>query len=148
MLDRAAAYLSAHLRAFERLQGAVEASAPAGVRDARATESVKYSIDAAVNLDAAVPQLRFLAATEPPPREVFRRTSPAPSAPGDLPDGVLALLYLGGFPIAALQHALGSPPEDVPLLSEYNQESIVLSEFADHLKTWTPPPRWGPPELL
>ncbi len=145
-LDHVAAALSAHVRAFERLQGAVQASASAGTREARASEATRFGIDVAVGIDRTLPVLSSLASTEGPPFDTFERSAPRSNAPADLPNDVLALLYVGGIPIGSLRQVLSVRPPEVPLMADYAELTAPLAELSAELKGWKLPPRWAPPE--
>lgn len=139
--DDADVELSAHLRAFERYQGAALREA-AKEASARAGESRRYARLASSGLRHAadgLDGLRDVLAREP--LDAMRSKASYRSRPEELPKDTLALLYTGGLRIQELERLLserkggwGPDLQDV-LRSAAKSER----EFADHLEVWEPP---------
>lgn len=145
--DDSARYMSAHLRAFERLQGArrSRAKTAAALRGEEAVDFAKQASEALVRLAGELDGLiEFL-----PPKWATRLTPEhqgriAQLEPPEVEADALALLFLGGLRVNNLQDALTPITElsspDSPRI-ELEGAPQVFRELAGRLTRWSPPSR-------
>lgn len=136
--DEADAALKAHLRAFERWQGASRREDPQAATE-RADEATENAREASRLLGAVSRSSRaFVAAlerdTESPPQPPVR----GPRRPRDLPEPVLAALYLSGMPIGALRSALKGSYSRTVELSTFTELADASDQFSAELLVWQP----------
>jgi hypothetical protein len=130
--------MSAHLRAFERFQGA----ARLGDREAsrvRIDEALKYAASANEALAAASgSMLRLSAALSgiDASQQIFVPTARDPSG---LPSEVLAILYISGLPVNALERVLRAQGSFSMQTTLLDRAAFAAGEMAAQLAGWTPP---------
>lgn len=141
--DHAEANLAAHLRAFERMQGALKAGrAPEAGQ--RAEEAVKHARASGTALRALATRLEEMAevtAVEP------RGQSPADEARRgraqrtDVNTEALAILFLGGLRIRDLENVLkGTRLEDSRVApQQFRAASAAFQRFGLAMTEWNPP---------
>jgi hypothetical protein len=147
-LEESDRYLSAGLRAFERMQGA--GSSRPFLVSARADEAREYTTVAVPTLESAAASLdqlhrviegfplRWL--TQEPPNRGFKvkRSGTLPRTPEGLSDAVLANLYRIGFPLTMLLDTLALSPARSWSPAITSQAADAFRGLASELQDWTP----------
>lgn len=141
--DDAEVWLAAHLRAFERTQGARKAQreAEAGEREAEAVRYAEASGQALHQLAAPLTEIAGRLAERPEPGE----RSGHPRL-GEVSEEALAVLFLGGLRIRDLENVLsGTRLEDRRVAGKGLLESAqTFDRLGTEMEGWTPPEQ---PEL-
>jgi hypothetical protein len=148
--DESARYMGAHLRAFERLQGARNDRAEAAIT-LHSDEAVEFAQTASEALRQLASQLEGLIRHLPPnwsdgltPEQQHKT---ARLEPRDLEDAALAFLFLGGLRVGNLKDAVApseelSSPESAE--AEVKAAPTVFLGLADQLSHWSPPAQGQP----
>jgi hypothetical protein len=135
--DEAHALMSAHLRAFERFQGA-EARGNRSACAARSDEAVRYARDGSRALQHLAEQMSELAAQLVGTDVAPGMPAALPQGPGSLPDEVLGILFLSGLPIQALDQVFQSRTLSGTI--DVLERAIVTTvDLATALAEWDPP---------
>jgi|SRR5664279_3933270 len=142
--DDSARYMGAHLRAFERLQGAQNDRADSAAALHR-EEAVKFAREASEALGQLASELDELISYLP--SDWARRLTPeqqyqaAQLEPQELDDDALAFLFLGGLRVSNLQDVVApsnelSSPDSAR--TEVEAAPKVFRDLAGYLARWSP----------
>jgi hypothetical protein len=141
--DHAEAYLAAHLRAFERMQGALKADR-ASEASQREEEAIKHARAGGGALQALAARLEDMveAISVEPRREIgadeIRTGRPQRT---DVSTEALAVLFLGGLRIRDLEKVLrGTRLEDSRVApNRFRSASTAFQRFGSAMTEWNPP---------
>ncbi len=134
--------LRAHLVAFERYQGAVQASPPSHFARQRYLEARRYATAASHGLIAVADGIRQVSSSLPQGSldALGRAGLEAYLHVARLPERVLTLLYLSGVTIRELEHLIEhARPADQDVTASLSEAAETLGSFGEHLATWEPP---------
>jgi hypothetical protein len=141
--DWAEAYLAAHLRAFERLQGARRAGRNPEAQQ-RAEEAAEHARASGRALQSLADRLADLE-RHSSARGRFGERTGRPHLT-DVSEEAQAIMFLGGLRIRDLDNVLqGTRLEDARVSTErFRDASATFAQFASVMAQWTPP---SAPEL-
>lgn len=128
-LDNFDAGLTAFLRSYERLLGAIERDRPdaAAARTGEVRRFAQLSAARGLAASGSARSLGVLWEGEDMPEDQWRDQR-KPRTSRELPESVLALLYLSGLPLGRFERTLTQPRRSVPVPRQ------ALSDLADSLE--------------
>ncbi|HEX6603042.1 MAG TPA: hypothetical protein VF030_10410, partial [Solirubrobacterales bacterium] len=137
--DSAELYLAAHLRAFERMQGALQADKGAEARQ-RAEEAVEHAHSSGRALEELAARTRELAEIQPQAESARARREGRPHLP-EVSREAHSILFLGGLRIRDLKQVLqGTNLEDAAVANQrFAESSLSFQAFGEEMSGWTPP---------
>lgn len=136
--DDAQALMAAHLRAFERFQGAARRHDIQASRRlaGEARSHASKASHALIGFSDSVSQMSASLAGVVVPQQMFGTNV---RHPRDLPSDVLAILYVSGLSVAALERVLGALGSFTMQTAVLDQAASASREMAAGLESWTPP---------